>query len=275
MDDFDFDDTSLADLRDDAGEPIPDAIRNLDNELSEEILFNLIEEQAAAEVWTPGNVNYIELYGKRYNELVDETIESDEFLENKDAFIQRLLNACAFVEDKLLERFGVKIGSDPEYTEPASRFELVQHLYEFFFMRAKENVSDFVFAYMIQNKDEFKDRFKNTEYGKDLFYTMAKRQTEDPSIAFLVHFLNEIVTDIRDSELSADTYISTVCDIDPDEVTNDRIKRAFTVNYGNEGCFEDAKVVYSKIMDGIRNTDNFEECCRLVTEKLLSKTNIF
>jgi len=109
------------------------------------------------------------------------------------------------------------------------------------------------------------------EHSKDLFVVQSKKKFKNKEDVLILHFLNEIIHDIKDSVTSGYSLFEQLVELDKFEEYNDRMSELL-INYGNKLVLnydeETAKLYMSPLDDStsfaeIRNAvliDYLEKC---------------
>jgi hypothetical protein len=71
------------------------------------------------------------------------------------------------------------------------------------------------------------------KHSKDLFVVQSKKKFKNKDDVLIMHFLNEIIRDIKDSTNSAYDLFSAICGLDIFEEFNNRMSQLL-INYGNK-----------------------------------------
>lgn len=205
----------------------------LSDRLAEEIILENIEEQLTTELDTLNTkINYVSLFREKYSEITPEDEEYDE-----EYMKQSLANIASVIGENIKNRYGVEIGTDLDYTSPAVYLDEMETLYEFLFIRHYENLVDYLKSELIKNKQNYIDIYSNLmeedQHSKDLFVIQSKKKFKDKNDVLIMHFMNEIIRDIKDSVTSAYDLFNAICKLDIFEEFNNKMSQLL-LNYGNK-----------------------------------------
>jgi hypothetical protein len=124
-------------------------------------------------------------------------------------------------------------------------------MYEFFFIRQFDNVVDYFSNQLESRRSEFIERYESTiqsdEHSKDVFVQNAKRKFKNFGDVIVMHFISEIIDDIRGYSPSAYVLFDSIVNSDSSEEYNTRMAELLE-NYGNKVVFEGDKETFSKYM---------------------------
>jgi hypothetical protein len=218
---------------------ISDKILKLSDNLSEEIIVKNIEEQIneKLEVFSE-KINYIEFFKEKYK-----TIEESSDTFDKSYLQMVVKNISNLVLEGLKKRYKVGLGVEIDFYNNINDYlDDIETLYEFFFIRNFQNLVDYFVYELKRNKDIIAERYQSfsqgEDYQKDLFVSQAKKKFRDPKDILIIHFLNEIITDIIDETDSAFVLFDKITKLDLFEEYNHKFSELL-INYGNKIFFED------------------------------------
>ena len=225
----------------------------LSDKLAEEIILESITEQFEAELDTLNTkINYVSLFKEKYAEITpDDEAYDEEYLKSS------LANMATVIGENIQNRYGVEIGTDLDFTTPAAYLEDMETLYEFLFIRHTENLIDYFRSELMRNKQYYIDIYSSLmeeeKHAKDLFVVQSKKKFKNKDDVLIMHFMNEIIRDIKDSVNSAYDLFTKICNLDIFEEFNNRMSQLL-VNYGNKivlnNDLESAKL-YLKPLDNL------------------------
>ena len=118
------------------------------------------------------------------------------------------------------------------------------------------NIKDYFKAKILQNKISFIEKYKMAIDDKtydDLFLSQDKKKYRDISDAIIIHFINDIIGDVRSTITDAYTFFKEIVQLDYYEEFNNRFSEMLE-NYGNELLIIDntaAAEAYLSILDNI------------------------
>ena len=122
----------------------------IDDDLSKDIVMQNIE----------GHINNTTSLDNRYNYITEfkERINKVEFEEEqiKDYVVKTIEELSDFVLKGLEEKYKITIGTAPEDDVDIFKYlDKVETLYEFFFVRNKEHITDYLYKTIIKEKDTY------------------------------------------------------------------------------------------------------------------------
>lgn len=258
--DLDFSDDNLVDqMNDPTGK-----ILKLSDELSEDIIIESIEEDLNAEVYDADRkfVNYVSLFQKKYSGITP----SDE-LYDKDYIEDVLERVTKVALDGLQAKYGIEMGVDLDFANPAEYLKDVSTMYEFLFIRNFRNVCDYISKRLgkmtITNElAKYKDAVDNGDFQKDIFIINDKKKFVNEKDALVVNFISDIMEDIREEADSGYSLFNEITGFDMFEDINYEFSNLL-FEYGNKLVFnydQETAKKYFAIMDDnevkskIRNT---------------------
>jgi hypothetical protein len=127
---------------------ISEKIMELSDELSEEIILSNIAEQLEGkmDIFTE-KMNYVSLFREKYSEITSDTVFYD-----KEYIRGALTRVTVLVGGLLKGRYGVSLGNDLDFYFPDDYLKDMETIYEFFFIRHFENLKDYFFTQLQQNR---------------------------------------------------------------------------------------------------------------------------
>jgi len=274
INDEDVDDSKYMSVAEDDNEQLYDTsekILKLNDALAEDIILDNINEQFSEDIDTNNpRINYVGLFKEKYSTINP----SDDFYD--EAYLKESLEKVAIaIGSNIKKRYGVELGEDLDYTAPLDYFTDMETLYEFLFIRNYQNIIDYINYKLRTNRASFiasyKDKMSEDAHAKDLFVIQSKKKFKNDDDVLILHFMNEIITDIKDSTFSAYDLFDTVTKLDLYEEYNNRMSELL-INYGNKIVLNndaDSAKLYLKPLDNpaifseIRNSivmSYLEEC---------------
>ena len=178
-------------------------------------------------------VNYVTKFKERYDFLKD----LNEYDGDVDILNGSLQELCDIVAANLSAKRHVALGKsidDGTVIDPDAHLADIETMYEFFVVRRYANVRDYFKSRFIKNKIDFVERYKDALDGKDgdVFLAQDKRKYKDVSDAIIIHFANDIISDIRSEIAGGYDFFKSVVDLDLYEEFNSRMSGLLT-NYGS------------------------------------------
>ena len=208
-------------------------ILTLSDKLAEEIILENIGEQLEEELDTLNTrINYVTLFREKYGSISEDDPYYD-FDYMKDA----LVRVAAVIGTGLYKRFGIELGDDLDFTSPDTYLEDMETLYEFLFIRQYENLVSYFNHKLMKNRAEYiktyRELMNKEEHSKDLFVVQSRKKFKNNDDVIILHFINEIITDIMDSTTSAYDLFNCIANLDIYEEYNHRMSELI-INYGNK-----------------------------------------
>jgi len=226
---------------------ISDKILTLSDELSEEIIMTNIRDQLQSNLDAfSDKINYISLFKEKYATI---TPESSFYDKN---YIQDVLESVTeIVKTEFEKKYRLGLGKDIDFYFPREYLRDMEALYEFFFIRHFNNLADYFFSELKRTRPQIIERynkeFQKDEHAKDIFVLQMRKKFKDPNDVLVIHFIDNILEDIKNASQSAFMLFDTILNIDPYEHTNNKIKELMT-NYGNGLNFSGDKLCYDLYM---------------------------
>jgi len=182
-------------------------------------------------------INYVSLFKEKYASITPDDECYDEL------YLKESLGRVAeCIGEGIYNRYGVELGEDLDYTTPAQYLEDMETLYEFLFIRQYENIVDYFKHELGKNRDNFIARYSvlmdQDEHSKDLFVTQSKKKFKNKDDVLIMHFMNEILEDIKSSITSAYDLFKEITELDIYEEYNSRMSELL-INYGNKIVLND------------------------------------
>ena len=211
-----------------------DKILALSDRLAEDIILENIEEQLSEDLDPlKTRINYASLFREKYQSITpDDECYDDEYIK------ESLAKVATCIGEGIYNRYGVELGEDLDYTTPAQYLEDMETLYEFLFIRHYENLVDYFKHELGKNKANFVARYslvmENSEqHSKDLFMLQSKKKFKNKDDVIIIHFMNEILNDIKSSTTSAYDLFKEIAELDIYEEYNNKMSEML-LNYGNK-----------------------------------------
>ena len=228
-----------------------DKILKLNDQLSEDIIIKNIEEQMTGDV-SPidAKINYLTAFKEKYS-----SISSTDFLYDAQAMKDSLERITTLVAGWLSKNYGVELGEGLDYQAPNDYLEKMETLYEFLYIRNYQNLVDYFFNQIITmdtlEEDRLISMLNEPEASQDIFVVQNKKKFKNDKDIAILHFMSDLIEDIRDSTDSAYSLFERITQIDMFEEVNFKMSSLLT-NYGNDIVLnEDAHSaqLYMKILD--------------------------
>lgn len=230
----------------------------LSDRLAEEIILENVSEQLNTELDTLNTrINYVSLFREKYAEITpNDECYDEEYLKNS------LGSLATCIGEGIQERYAVELGEDLDYTTPATYLEDMETLYEFLFIRHYTNLVDYFKHELYRNKQNYISKYSSLmeeeQHSKDLFVVQSKKKFKHKEDVLIMHFMNEIINDIKDSVNSAYDLFNAICEIDKFEEFNTKMKELL-VNYGNKIVLNNDREAAKLYMKPLNNPSVFSE----------------
>jgi hypothetical protein len=222
---------------------VSEKILKLSDELSEEIILTNITDQLEdkIDIFTD-KINYLTLFRNKYSYITPENTFYD-----KNYIRTALLKVTELVSKLLKTKYGVSLGTDLDFYFPDEYLKDMETMYEYFFIRQFENIVEY-FNFQLQARradllERYKPLMQSDEHSKDVFVVQAKKKFKSMDDITIIHFINEIIDDIREYSPSAYVLFDAIVNIDPYEDYNSRMGELLE-NYGNKIVFNGDKESY-------------------------------
>ena len=225
-------------------------------ELRDEMSFDIISKNILDSFDEPKNyetLNYVSKFKEKYLELKDK----DLFVGDEEIINNALSELSSLVIENLKSKLFVGIGNELDdglYVNINEYLDQVETLYNFFIVRRYTNIKDYFKSKILQNKLAFIEKYKMALDDKtydDLFLAQDKRKFRDISDAIIIHFINDIIGDIKSTITSAYEFFKDIVNLDFYEEFNNRFNEML-VNYGTDLLIIDdagAAEAYLSILD--------------------------
>lgn len=225
-------------------------------ELRDEMSLDIISTNISDSFNEPKNyeiINYVTKFKNKYLELK----ELNKFDGDIDIINNALSELSELVLSNLKEKLYVGIGNELDdglYVNIEEYLDEVETLYNFFVVRRYTNIKDYFKSKILQNKLQFIEKYKmaldDKEYD-DLFLNQDKRKFRDISDAIIIHFINDIIADVRSMVTSAYDFFKDIVNLDLYEEYNNKFNNMLQ-NYGTDLLILDdvaAAEAYLSILD--------------------------
>lgn len=226
---------------------ISQKILELSDELSEEIVLTNIKDQLTGDMDIfIDKKNYLSLFRTKYTEITSETTFYDK------EYVRSALTAVTDLVGGLMKaRYGISLGNDLDFYFPDDYLKDMETLYEFFFARHFENLSNYFYTELIQNRNMLVKRYENAiqsdAHSKDVFVVSSKKKFKNNDDIVIIHFIDEIIDDIMVSVESAYVLFDSIIASDPFEEFNARAGELL-LDYGKGFIFEGDRKCYELYM---------------------------
>lgn len=225
-------------------------------ELRDEVSLDIISRNVSDMFDMPKNyetTNYVTKFKEKYNMLK----ETEEFEGDAEILNSSMQELTQLVLTNLNVKYFVGIGLDLDddlVIDIDDYLNNIETLYNFFVVRHYTNVKDYFKSKLMQNKLSFIEKYKMALDDKtydDLFLSQDKKKFNDVSDAVIIHFINDIIADIRSEATSGFELFKEIVHLDLFEEFNNRMNTMIE-NYGNELLILDdhkAADAYLSILD--------------------------
>jgi hypothetical protein len=252
---------------------ISEKILKLSDELSEKIVLSNIEEQLSAKMnLFSDKVNYLSLFKEKYS-----SVSPESSFYNENYIRNALLRVTDLVKSLLEKRYGVKLGTDIDFYFPDDYLSDMETLYEFFYIRHFENLINYFSTELEKNRqiyvDKYKGLFQEDIHSKDVFVIQAKKKFKNEDDVIVIHFINDIINDIRDSLESGYLLFERLIAMDRFEDYHQRMDKLL-LSYGEGIVFEDDKKVYKLYMSPLKDSEIKNELRNTILMKYLQSVEL-
>ena len=253
-----FDDTWMIEPNEEEFLDTAERILKLTDTLAEDIILENIAEQLESGIDTLATrINYVSLFREKYDSITPEMdCYDEEYMKVSMGKVGRLLSTG------IKEKFGVELGEDLDYSTPAQYLTDMETLYEFLFIRHYENLVSYFKNKLRKNKIEFVRSYEKLmseeEHSKDLFVVQSKKKFKNFEDVIIMHFIGEIISDIRELTTSGYDLFQEITDLDLYEEYNNRMSELL-VNYGNKIVINDDDLAASLYLAPLDNKALFAE----------------
>jgi hypothetical protein len=240
-------------------------ILNIEDELSKDIIFDNISDIIDEKTPTNTRINYVTNFKEKYLRLANGAGD-DELAAMKDDVAE----LASLVNDGLRKKYAVCTGDDLSIVSTEDTLDHLETLYEFFFVRNYQNLLDYFRSKLEEREDEFIDRYKtisqSSEYVDDLFMQQDKKKFKNYDLAILIHFMPEMVDDIKSNIDSGTDLFHQIANMDMYEEYNSRLLELLD-NYGSGIAIvddQDAADLYLSVLNDPSAFSNFKNDLRMV-----------
>jgi len=245
---------------------ISEKILNLSDRLSEEIILTNIGNQLDNKITLfTDKINYLSLFKQKYSDIEPEDSDYD-----KQYIIQSLEKVTTLVSEKIHNRYGLRLGTDLDFTSPSDYLENMEAVYEFFFIRHFQNIIDYINLELKRTRPQIIERYskliQDETHSKDVFFAIKSKKFKNIEDAIIFHFIGEIIDDIISSNNSAYVLFEKIVSTDPYEEVNSMIS-GMLINYGEGLMFDSDTECYKLYMTPLQEHDIKNE----VRNKILMK----
>lgn len=200
------------------------------------------------------SINYVSKFKEAY---ILEKENNIVFPEDIEIVNEALTELCQIVLTGLNTKFFVSLGDNVEDDTVSDLKELldnIEALYEFFIVRHYTNLKDYFKNKIMNNKLKFVEQYKTVleeDKAEDLFLSQDNRKFKDKADSIILHFINEIIHDIRSDIESGYEFFKEIVNLDLYEEVNHKVSELLN-NYGNDIVMLDdsaAAKAYLKVLD--------------------------
>ena len=207
-------------------------------ELRDQVSLDIISRNILEMFDAPKNydtTNYVTKFKEKYHILR----EREDFAGDVEILNNSLQELTQLVLTNLNVKYHVGLGLDIDddlVIDIDDYLNNVETLYNFFVVRHYSNIKDYFKSKLLQNKINFIEKYKMALDDKtydDLFLNQDKKKFNDVSDAVIVHFITDIIDDIRSEITSGFEFFKEIVNLDLYEEFNNRMNEMIE-NYGNE-----------------------------------------
>lgn len=233
-------------------------ILSLSDRLAEDIILDNIEEQLEGPL-DPLNtcINYISLFKTKY-----QSIDPDDEDYDRDYIYDAISRVGIKVGEGLKERYSVELGTDLDYENPIDYLTDMETLYEFCFIRNYQNLVDYFKSELYKHKESFIEAYtplmEEDLHSKDLFVVQSKKKFKNKDDVLIMHFMNEIIDDIRSNVSSGYDLFLAIANLDLYEEYNNKMNEML-INYGNKIVLNNDAETAKKYLEPLENPDVYSE----------------
>lgn len=233
---------------------ISEKILELSDELSEEIILENIKDQMSSQISVfTERVNYLSLFREKYTRITSEELTYD-----KDYVRNALMTVTDVVKNALRNKYGVRLGNDLDFYFPDDYLKDTETLYEFFFIRHFDNLVNYFKTKLWQDRSatakKYESLIQDETHNRDLFVQQARKKFKNQEDVTIIHFIDEIIDDIRDGNNSAYVLFDTIIAVDPFEEYSARAGELL-LNYGKGLIFDGDQKSYELYMKPLESQD--------------------
>lgn len=252
---------------------VSEKILKLNDALSEDIILENIKEQMEEGIDTINQrINYVSLFKEKFKAITKENEAYDDALMKES-----LAKVALVVGEGLKNKYNVELGEDLEFTSPAQYLEDMETLYEFLFIRHYENLLN-IFEYRLRKDkanflETYSKQLDDEVHSKDLFVVQSKKKYKNKEDIVIIHFLTDILNDIRDSLTSSYDLFSEIVELDKYEEYNSRMGELIEM-YGNKLVLNDDLGTAAAYLEPLNDSAIFTEIKNKILADYLSDCEI-
>lgn len=253
-----FQDTWMIEPEEEAFFDTSEKILKLNDKLAEDIVLKSIGEQLTGEIDALSeHINYVSLFKEKYDAIdPSDNCYDETYMKESLARVSTLIGECIKI------KYGVELGEDLDFVSPAEYLEDMETLYEFLFIRHFENLTNYLKNYLFKNRNAFLDVYRplmnDDVHSKDLFVIQSKKKFKNFDDVIIMHFLSEIIMDIKDKTVSAYELFKEIVNLDLFEEFNHRMFELL-INYGNKIVLNNDNETAMKYLKPLENKTLFSE----------------
>jgi len=177
----------------------------------------------------------------------------------------------------LVSKYGVNLGTELDFYFPDEYLKDMETMYEFFFIRHFENLVSYFNQELQKRKADFVERYKDIiqqdEHRDDVFVIQAKKKFKNFEDVVIIHFINQVIDDIREFSPSGYVLFDSIVNIDRYEEFNSRMSELLE-NYGNKVVFAGDKEACERYRDVLDDQEVKNELRNEILMKYLETTEI-
>jgi hypothetical protein len=252
---------------------ISEKILKLSDELAEDIILTNIKDQLESKLdLFTDKLNYVTLFREKYSYITPENTFYD-----KNYIRTALLKVTELVSKLLESKYGVKLGTDLDYVFPDEYLKDMETMYEFFFIRHFKNLV-WYFNQQLQTRkadliERYRELIQEDEHKDDIFVVQAKKKFRNFEDVIIIHFINDIIDDIREYSPSGYVLFDAIVNTDYYEEFNNRMGELLE-NYGNKVVFSGDREVFEIYMSVLDDQEVRNELRNEILMKYLETTEI-
>ena len=269
-----FNDTHMIEPDEEEFFDTSEKILALSDRLAEEIVLENIDDQLNNMNADTINqrINYVSLFREKY-----ESLSPDDNCYDEVYVKESLVKVAEVVSKGIKNRFGVELGDDLDFTSPSTYLTDMETLYEFLYIRQQENITDYIKYRLSHEKQNFIKTYipliNEDAHSKDIFVVQSKKKFKNDEDVLIMHFMNEIINDIKDTTTSAYTLFETIANLDLYEEYNNRMSELI-INYGNKLVLNDDITSAKLYMKPLEDSMIFAEIRNDVLMDYISKCEL-
>jgi hypothetical protein len=252
---------------------VSEKILKLSDELAEDIVLTNIRDQLESKLnLFTDKMNYITLFREKYSYITPENTFYD-----KDYVRSALVKVTELTSRLLVSKYGVNLGTELDFYFPDEYLKDMETMYEFFFIRHFENLVSYFNQELQKRKADFVERYKDIiqqdEHRDDVFVIQAKKKFKNFEDVVIIHFINQVIDDIREFSPSGYVLFDSIVNIDRYEEFNSRMSELLE-NYGNKVVFAGDKEAFERYMEVLDDQEVKNELRNEILMKYLETTEI-